>query len=87
MKYSKLLIAVREVLFYEWDPIGINFEPLAINEYDSYASTICRFLREGADEHKIRNHLTNLQEKSIGVPVVNEEHNRKIAKKLLSLLE
>jgi hypothetical protein len=43
---DRLLLAVQEVLFREWDPIGINDDDLCRNEYDAYASTICRWLRE-----------------------------------------
>lgn len=52
MKFHKLLEDVKDILFHEWDPIGVNDNPLCRNEYDSYATTIVRYLREGADEKK-----------------------------------
>jgi hypothetical protein len=58
---DRLLLAVQEVLFREWDPIGVNCDDLCRGEYDSYASTICRWLREGVDESKLTNHLSQLQ--------------------------
>jgi hypothetical protein len=37
---KRLLQAVREVLFREWDPIGVNDNPLAGDEYDHYAPNL-----------------------------------------------
>jgi hypothetical protein len=41
-KPDRLLLAVREILFREWDPIGVKDDEWCRNEYDSYAPTICR---------------------------------------------
>src|SRR4051794_31652361 len=40
---NRLYQAIREVLFREWDPIGVNDNPLCEDEYDSYArrSAVC----------------------------------------------
>ncbi len=81
-----LLVAVREILFREWDPIGVNDHPLCINEYDSYAPTICRMLRNGADEYKLTAHLRRLQDDSMGMPGNNEDLHRRVAKRLIALV-
>ena len=58
---------MQEVLFRQWDPIGVNGNELCRDEYDSYAPTICRWLREGTDEHKLACHLSRLQRDSMGM--------------------
>jgi hypothetical protein len=86
MKRKKLLQAVKEVLFREWDPIGINSNPALSDEYDSYASGIVRLLQAEADEYKIAEHLGNLQRVSMGMSSANEERDRGIARSLISLV-
>lgn len=86
MKKNELLQAVRRILFTEWDPIGVNDNPLCEDEYDSYAPAICRLLCEGADASKVVLHLSRLQKDSMGL-TATEAHNRRIARRLLSLTE
>lgn len=84
---NQLLLAVCEMLFREWDPIGVNGNELCRDEYDSYAPTICRLLREGADEYKLANHLSQLQRVSMGISIIDEELHRRAARRLLSLVK
>ena len=72
MKRKELLQAVKEVLFREWDPIGVNSNPACSDEYDSYASGIDRLLQAEADEYKIAEHLRNLQRVNMGMSSTNE---------------
>lgn len=85
MKRKELWQAVKEVLFQEWDPIGINSNPACSEEYDSYVSTIVRFLQAGADEYKIAEHLRNLQRVSMGLSSANEERDHRVARRLINL--
>lgn len=39
--------AVCEVLFRDWDPIGVKGDRLAADEFNSYAPAICRMLEGG----------------------------------------
>lgn len=82
-----LLNEVRAILFAEWDPIGVNQEPACRNEYDSYAPAICRMLQQGKPENEIASHLGELMRVSMGLSRVNDEHNRKVAKRLLGLMK
>ena len=86
MKRKELLQAVKEVLFREWDPIGVNSNPARSDEYDSYASGIVRLLQAEADEYKIAGHLRNLQRVSMGMSSTNEERDRGVARRLISLV-
>ena len=85
-KHEQLLQSVRDILFLEWDPIGVNHHDLCRDEYDSYAPTISRLLREGVDEHKLTAHLSQLQRINMGMSVVDEDLHRRIAGRLLSLV-
>ena len=87
MKRRDLLQAVSEVLFYEWDPIGINDKPLCRGEYDSYAPSICRLLSEGADAHKIARHLEQLQRSSMGLSEIDLDRDAQVARRLISLVK
>jgi hypothetical protein len=77
---------VQEVLFREWDPIGVNNNELCKDEYDSYAGTICQWLQQGVDEYKLASHLSEIQRINMGLSSIDEDANRKIAKRLLALV-
>jgi hypothetical protein len=85
MKRKELWQAVKEILFREWDPIGINSNPACSDEYDSYVNTIVRFLQAGADEYKIAEHLRNLRRVSMGLSLADEDRDRQIARRLIKL--
>jgi hypothetical protein len=86
VKGKELWQAAREILFREWDPIGINSNPARNDEYDSYANTIVRLLQAGSDEYKITEHLHNLRRVSMGLSSKNEERDRQIARRLINLV-
>jgi hypothetical protein len=83
---KELWQAVKEILFREWDPIGINSNPACDDEYDSYVNTIVRFLQTGADEYKITDHLRNLRHVNMGLSSTNDELDRHIARRLINLV-
>jgi hypothetical protein len=80
-----LFEGVREVLFREWDPIGVNNQPLAQDEYDSYARRIVGYLNGEADEYKIAHYLSEVQRNSMGMSNIDGDNNRRIARRLLEL--
>lgn len=85
-KRDQLLNAVQEILFHEWDPIGVNSNELCRDEYDSYAPTICQLLQDGVDECKLATHLGQLQRNSMGMSIIDEELHRRVARRLISLV-
>lgn len=85
-RQKSLLTAVQEVLFREWDPIGVNDNEQCQDEYDSYAGTICRWLQDGVDEYKLAAHLSAIQRESMGISLIDEDANRQIARRLLALV-
>lgn len=80
-----LFTAVREVLLRDWDPIGIKTNEECIGEYDLYVTKVCRLLQLGVDEYRLTKQLTRFQSGSMGLTVVDEDLNRRVAKKLIGL--
>ena len=58
---------VRECLWRDWDPIGVNGFSEATDEYDAYAPTITAMLLDGADAYKVLEHLKRLETDSMGL--------------------
>ena len=73
---------VDEVLFYKWDPIGINHYVTARAEYRSYVSSILRSLDNG-DIIQLIEHLKDIELNSMGLEV-GESNAKEIAELLLS---
>ena len=82
--FSTLHGFVRLVLLVDWDPIGILGEPDAMNEYNSYASGICRLLDRGATRDALIAHLDSLEKQRMGMS--GEGHRQaEVAEKLLKI--
>ena len=81
---EKLVSEVDRILWEEWDPIGVNDEPSARDEYSSYVPGVVRLLRDGADAAQIARHLQAIEEVSITVGVY-DERRRRVAGKLVDL--
>jgi hypothetical protein len=75
--------SIRQILFYDWDPIGIN-DLAPDDEYDSYVGGIYRLLASGASEHQIIEHLHQLEVTKMEVSS-NREKLKNVAEKLMKL--
>ena len=85
-KASDLLPVVSDILFREWDPIGVNDNELCRDEYDGYVPGLVDFLLSGADKYKLASWLRRVQSDSMGMSVIDEELHRRVARRLLGLL-
>jgi hypothetical protein len=85
-KQDTLFAAVNEVLLREWDPARVGDHELARDEYHRYARTLCRYLREGADEYRLTSYLSQVERVSMGISGVDEERNRRVARRRLGLV-
>jgi len=74
--------AVDRVLWEHWDPIGVNDNPAARNEYSSYVPSVVRLLQDGADAFKLAQHLHSLERVSMGVETY-PDHRARVAQRLL----
>jgi hypothetical protein len=86
MQASQLLPAVKDILFREWDPIGVSDNELCRDEYDSYAPAVVRLLLSGVDERKLAARLSEFQRVGMGMSLVDEELHRRVARRLLGLV-
>jgi len=74
---------IREVLFNEWDPIGVN-DYAPSDEYDAYIGGIYRLLASGTDSEILATHLRKLEIEQMQCPTT-PEHRKMIAQRLLGL--
>ncbi len=82
-KATEIQESIRQILFYDWDPIGINkFGPS--DEYDSYAGSIYRLLASGTSKYQIIERLYQFETASMGLRG-NRENLQHVAEKLIKL--
>ena len=81
-KDEKLWLLVDEILWNDWDPIGVNDSEQARNEYHSYISTIVRLIMSNSDGSNLAKHLHQLRSVSIGLSE-NFEVDQRVAQKLI----
>ena len=74
----KLYKTIDEILWRDWDPIGMNDCAEARDEYKSYLPHIFRLALEGADEYRISASLISTIETNIGLGA-DKDHNQKVA--------
>jgi hypothetical protein len=58
---------IDEILWRDWDPIGISGIPDACDEYQGYLPVVYRFALEG-DREKIANYLSSVTSERMGLP-------------------
>ena len=75
---------IEEILWFDWDPIGINDTEQARDEYYSYLFHVFEPKREGANRDKIAKHLFKIETERMGLPG-DIGHCRKAADKILSI--
>ncbi len=81
-KPDELERRVDEVLFYKWDPIGINHLVTARAEYRSYVSSVLKALNSG-ESVKLVKRLEDLEKNSMGLSAEGS-NAKEIAELLLS---
>ena len=76
--------SIDEILWTQWDPIGVNDIEDVRDEYQSYTPTIFSMRIHGADKEAIANKLFEIETKTMGV-LGNIEHCRKISEQILNI--
>jgi hypothetical protein len=74
---------IDEILWTDWNPIGVNDSPEARDEYQSYLPHIFRLAIEGKDAERISASLIATIETNMGLSA-NKEHILNVAKKIVS---
>lgn len=78
----ELYKAIDEILWLDWDPIGVNDMSEARDEYWSYIPHIFRLVIEGKDAEHISSSLVTTIESSIGLGA-DQEHCLRVASKIV----
>ena len=76
---------IRQILLYEWDPIGVKEIPEARDEYDSYVSGVYRLLTSNISAQQIAEHLAKVESEQMGLNPQPMQHLLQIANHLLSI--
>ena len=63
---NELRRRVDEVLFYIWDPIGVNGEPFARGEYESYVPEVLKLVEANDNIGPISKHLAKIISSCMG---------------------
>jgi hypothetical protein len=63
---TKLERCVSEILFYVWDPIGVNGMAACRDEYDGYVPLIVAYLRRNRNEFSLNAVMMHLVQNEIG---------------------
>jgi len=77
--------AIRQVLFRDWDPIGVNENENLRDEYDGYIARVYRVLVGSRSDNDLVQLLCRMELNEAGVASRSPEDLRLIAKELLSL--
>lgn len=67
--HADLLSRVSELLFYKWDPIGVNRIPACRDEYEDYVTIISTYLISDMSEIRLGDLLQYIAEEYIGVNI------------------
>ena len=77
--------SIRQVLFRDWDPIGVGENPALRDEYDTYIAPVYRILVGSRSEQEIVEFLFRTAHDTIGVRCDSPEQLRPVARRLLEI--
>jgi hypothetical protein len=66
-------VELQALLMAHWDPIGVQDEPDASDEYDSYVNPLLRRLDDGADADSVAEYLAEIESRRMGLPALPED--------------
>jgi hypothetical protein len=76
---------IDEILYYQWDPIGVSEEPFARDEYTGYVGSILSIVLRTDEINDISKLLDEIQENRMGLKPtpISLAHSKKIANLLI----
>ena len=83
-KHLELYQGIDEILWNDWDPIGINLLPSGRDEYDSYIPVIFRMVMDNATSLELEQYLDDVVKNRMGLRS-RKKSNRPIADKIIEL--
>jgi hypothetical protein len=66
---TEIYAAIRKILFWHWDPIGVRECVKEEDEYDSYVGPVYRLLASGASDKEVAEYLTRTERETMGLSV------------------
>ncbi len=78
----KLYKRIDEILWTDWDPVGVSGVPEARDEYYGYLPTVFQLVLENASENKITEYLLWVETKRMGLSG-NQQKCKQIAAMVL----
>lgn len=85
-KKEEIYKRIDEILYYLWDPIGVNDEPAARSEYTSYVSSFMSILEKHDDVQAIAKRLNQIEKTNMGLGE-NEKKAKQIAELIIDAKE
>ncbi|MGI9104344.1 MAG: hypothetical protein ACR2IF_18025 [Terriglobales bacterium] len=58
---------ISRILWEIWDPIGVNMEPAARDEYDGYVYGVFRLLLTKVPDNEVAEHLVKIAKDNMGL--------------------
>lgn len=83
-EHKLLYKAIDDILWNDWDPIGVNDIDEVRDEYQSYTPHIFSLVIHGADKIKLTKHLYEIETANMGM-LGNLKHCESIAEKILNV--
>ena len=81
---AKIQDSIRQVLFRDWDPIGVN-DSWPEDEYDRYVAPVYRILVGSRSENELIDFLRQTEGETIGISCELPEQLGLVARRLLAL--
>ena len=79
---KSLYSIIDQILWSDWDPIGINDDPEARDEYQNYLPQVYGLKIKNADQETIANYLFKIETENMGL-IGDFEKCRRVAYKIL----
>ncbi len=79
---KRIYEVIDQILWKDWDPIGVNDIDDVRDEYQSYTPHIFSLTIQGADKIKIAEHLYKIETINMGM-TGNKNHCEEIAQKII----
>ena len=81
---QELADAIDKILWEDWDPIGVNDQPSARDEYSGYVAEVFSLALANSPVEEIAKRLNLISNNTIGVGE-NIDHSKMVARKILDI--
>jgi hypothetical protein len=80
-------VVISELLYDEWDPIGMKAFNGPVQEYATYADVAAAMARNGANVDEIAEYLTDIARNHIGMIRFEHETSLMVAEKIIRIIQ